>query len=389
MTGGMGKPDQGLWFYNATADTWTNSAGSSGSSGGGGTVSTASYYVPSMLNWQLSTASLPLAGQGTNALIINDKIWLFGLGTAGAIYTASVTRPEEFSLAGTVIGGQNIQASALFVVSSSLYILASNKLLSSTLADPLTWFSGTLNHTWSFPQWSIHVIGTKAYSFGGIIDAAATNHIYSASLTNLLTWTDTGKTTPGSATGVSEAPQFIFKNRIWSVGGWTGSAVTNQLIYAEVSDPLTWYQPTTPGFTLSYQQFVSGWPVVVEDKVYIVGQTNSSLNGVNDTTFSDNGTLWINQASNIPGPIERTCSVIISGVCYLYAGGDATRTSTTKIIKSKGYVTASTIGNLPTYPSGTAGSSHTGHPSWLSVQQRLGGFPESKYLSSATLGTSL
>jgi hypothetical protein len=385
----MGKPNTGgVWSYDTTGDAW-NAAATLGSGSSGGSVTTASYFVPSMLNWQQSTASLPLAGQGTSAIIINDKIYLFGLGTAGAIYTASLTKPEEFSLAGTVIGGQNVQAAALFVVSSSLYILTSNKLLSSTLADPLTWFSGTMNHTWTFPQWSIHVIGSKAYSFGGIIDASATNHIYSASLTNLLTWSDTGKTTPGSSTGVSEAPQFIFRNRIWSVGGWTGSSVTNQLIFAEVSDPLTWYQPAGTGFTLSYQTFVSGWPIVVEDKVYVVGQTNSSLNGINDVTFSDNGLFWVNQTSDIPGPIERTCAIIISGVCYLYGGGDASRTSTTKIIKTKGYVTASTIGNLPTYPSGTSGLAHTGHPSWLSMQQRLGGFPESKYLSSATLGTSL
>lgn len=354
------------------------------------------YHVPSMLNWTTSTASLPATANGTFAYILGSTIYLHGVGTSGLIYTASVNKPEEFASSGRNVcntGGSpvtnvNTQRAGFFVVSSSMYIVQGAHIASASIADPLNWSTASMNLSFNFPYAQMHVVGNRAWSFGGDVGATttATNNIYSSSFGNLTKW-DVAVASGLKGGPIKEQASFAFKGRIFSAGGINDVGNGNtELIYCEESDPMTWYDS---GITFPVAM-CDPIPVVVDDKIYLIGVTPTPGTTPSQTViFSSDGFNWLAINSVLPTAVTWTKPLILSGTVYLYGGAlGSSRTSTATIWKTKAMLSGTTVSGLPTYPSGTFGTMGSGYPSFLSMQQRVGGLESSKFLSSNVFNTS-
>ena len=154
---------------------------------------------------------------------------------------------------------------------------------------------------------------------------------------------------------------------------------------ADVANPLDW---KNTGTSIA-ASMISGKIFVIEDTAYLCGWANSSLVPQQTILSSTDGWNWTPNAgvptmNQFPSGIERNIMIVLSGVAYSYGGREgASRLQSNKIFATSGFVSGTTIGKLPAYPTGTLGES-SGWPSRLSTQHRLGGIRPELYYSVST-----
>jgi hypothetical protein len=192
-------------------------------------VLTSSYYIPDPTFFSSATFAPPDSTSHSSAWPISGVVYLFG----------------------TYKGG-----------------IGSSKILYATMSNPTSWsqVSGAV-HFFNTTQQAI--LGNKIYSFGGR-DNVTTNPIstiYSASVNNPLSWSNTGATLP-NARAIGSLYVSKETGKIIIYGGITGSFVLQNTIFtASISNPLVWgTAPTTlPGVNFGQTLIEAG------DWIYLYG----------------------------------------------------------------------------------------------------------------------
>ena len=283
--------------------------------------------------WATAT-SLPDAGYGPQAIVTKDRVYLLGGHTGSAysstVYTASInadgtlgTWTTATSLPGTVAYSQSI------VTKDRVYLLGGiiNGTFSSTAytapisADGTlgTWTAATsLPGTVSQPQ--AIVTKDRVYLLGGYTGSASSSTVYTAPILadgTLGTWT-TATSLPGTVYG-SQA--IVTKDRVYLLGGIINDAYSSTVYTAPIlADGTlgTWTAATSLPGTVYYSQ-----AIVTKDRVYLLGGYTGSASSstVYTAPINADGTLgtWTT-ATSLPGTVGYSQAIVTKDRVYLLGG---------------------------------------------------------------------
>jgi len=159
------------------------------------------------------------------------------------------------------------------------------------------------------------VVEDKIYLFGGHNGSAYTNTIYTAPVTDPTNWTNTGKILPSN---LYMSQLVTVGNNLYLLGGYDGSAATNVIYTASISDPTTW--TVVPGKTLP-DNIHSSQLVTVGNSLYLLGGNNGSTatNVIYSASVAD-PTTWTNTGKTLPGNLYSSHIATVGNNLYLFGG---------------------------------------------------------------------
>jgi len=251
-------------------------------------------------------------GGGTNVTITGTNfIPPNAGGAAGWATVAGKTLPAVLSHSHSVVIGDNI-----YLFGGNTGAAITNVIYTATVADPTTWTNTgkTLPAILYISQ--LAVVGNNLYLFGGYTSSAV-NVIYTATTADPTTWTlVSGKTLPGN---LHSSQLAVVGDNLYLFGGYNGSAYTNVIYTATVADPTTWTVVT--GKTLP-GNLGSSQLVTVGNNLYLFGGYNGSAatNVIYTATVADPTTWTVVTGKTLPGNLYNSKVVVIGNNMYLLGG---------------------------------------------------------------------
>lgn len=175
-----------------------------------------------------------------------------------------------------------------------------------------------------FDDSKVAILDGYAYAFGGKV----TNKIFRASLNNPADWVDTGATLPTALYGASLA---IANGNIWLFGGNDGygadgyTDATSTIFSAPVSNPLSW---TNHGNLLPNKVYYSSLGMG-DGYMYLFGGRNqiSAVSNILRASTS-NPLVWTDTGFTIPTPVYGSIIAEVDGYWWLYGGSQSPNTAT-------------------------------------------------------------
>ncbi len=155
------------------------------------------------------------------------------------------------------------------------------------------------------------VIEDTIYLFGGFNGSAATNVIYTAPVTDPMNWTNTGKTLPGSSYWSN---LIRVADKLYLFGGYNGAAM-NTIYSASVSAPTVW---TNTGKTLPVATHASQI-CTIGDYIYLFGYSTSLLSSIYRAPVTD-PTNWTNTGKTLPSGLYTGAVSVIGDHVYIFGG---------------------------------------------------------------------
>ena len=285
------------------------------------------------LNWDYPIRKvLPFPLEDSSLAVIDGYIYMFGGKVTDKIYRAAVENPADWFDTGAVLPTP-LFGSSLAVVNDRIYLFGGNNnqgavdgygsldsIYSAPISDPLTWTdhgSGLLPRKLYYS--AIGMDGYQLYLFGGKEINVASDVILTASTSNPLVWTDTGAKLPYKVYG----SMFAQINGNWMLFGGQFSPDTplNTIISAPVSSPLSWGITGLLPWSTSFGQFVN-----IGGDGYIFGPMNGA-----PTTFTSilqcnlsTPNQWIDTQQVIRGVISHSQMAIVYDRVWLFGGSGLT-----------------------------------------------------------------
>jgi hypothetical protein len=284
-----------------------------------------SYPIRKVLPEQMSAGKL---------VILDGYAYIFGGETTDAILRASVNNPADWVDTGAKLPSI-LYGAALAIVNGRIYLFGGNNgnesdpmglgvldtIYSASVTDPLTW----TNHGSHLPrrlQYSnLGMANGNLYLFGGIEINEASDVILTAPVSNPLAWTNTGAHLPMP----TYASMFAEIGGNWMIFGGllAPDTPTNAIYSAPVSNPTAWQITGVLPYPAAHGQFVA-----IGNDGYIIAPMS---NPVPTTTYTpivqcslSNPNAWIYVQQVVPGNISHCQMAIIYDRIWLFGGSGLT-----------------------------------------------------------------
>ena len=296
--------------------------------------------------WTIGT-SLPGATSGAYGFITKNRIYMCGGASAGSTYISTVyTAP--------ISGGFN-DYSAYYAADPNNYLMGGSgqpwnqqyQINAIQNGNITGWVDGT-----SFPiSVRLHACFTtknRAYVIGGVTTGSAFNSVYTAPINTdgtLGTWVASANL----PAAYWQPVVVVTKNRVYSIGGYSGSASINNVYYAPINSDGTigtWVTDTSLPTNIGYAK-----GLITKNRVYLLGGYNSSAS-IYTAPIDSNGVIgtWVSAGTLVTG-VHYSTLIVTTNRVYLvggYSGGVAISTVQTATINSDGILgTWSTVTNFP------------------------------------------
>lgn len=282
------------------------------------------------LNWSFPIRKvLPFPPDDSALAILDGYIYLFGGKVTDKIFRARVENPADWVDTGATLP-MPLYGASLAIVDGYIYLFGGNdgtgsgtgsrdNVFSAPVSNPLTWTDHGSRLPRKLHYSSIGMDGYHLYLFGGRESNHATDIIFTASTSDPLTWTDTGATLPYKVYGAMIAE---INNNWMLFGGLLFSDVpTNTIISAPVSTPLAWGITGLLPWSTGHAQFVN-----IGGDGYIFGPMVGPT-----TTFTSilrcnlsNPNAWVDIQQTIPGVISHSQVAIVYDRIWLFGGSGET-----------------------------------------------------------------
>lgn len=277
---------------------------------------------------------LPQTMSAGKLLVLDGYAYIFGGETTDAILRADVNNPADWIDTGAKLPSI-LYGAALAVVNGRIYLFGGNNgnesdpmgfgaldtIYSASVTDPLTW----TNHGSHLPrrlQYSnLGMANGSLYLFGGIEINQASDIILTASTSDPLTWTDTGSHLPMPTYG----SMFAEIGGNWMIFGGllAPDTPTNAIYTASVSLPTSWQITGVIPYPSANGHFIA-----VGNDGYIIAPMS---NPVPTTTYTpiiqcslSNPNAWIYTQQVVPGNISHGQMAMIYDRIWLFGGSGLT-----------------------------------------------------------------
>ena len=277
---------------------------------------------------------LPAPIEDSCLAIIDGYAYMFGGKVTASIYRASLNNPADWVDTGATLP-TTLYGASLAIVGSSIYLFGGNtgsagqngitqNIYSAPVSDPLSWTNNGALLPQALQYSSLGMSGGNLYLFGGLGAGGATNVIYTASTSNPLVWTDTHSYLPTSIYGAAIAQV----NNYWYLyGGQTSpNAVTNSILSASVSTPTFWFPDGYLPYATAFSQFVTmgtdGYLIGPMVGAYTNGATGIIHCALAFPTIWDTplNPIPYNTPKIVPGVISHSQLAIIYDRIWLFGG---------------------------------------------------------------------
>lgn len=277
-----------------------------------------SFSLPKGKTWSSSRKVLPFQANSSQAAVIDGYAYLFGGLSSNKILRSPLNNPTQFIDTGATLP-TNLFKSQIVVTDGYVYLFGGNTGISKGFAtdhiysaprsNPLNWTDlGALLPGPLFNS-QLSIVDGTAYLFGGSDNIGVKNVIYTASVSNLLSWANSG-TIPNAIQGSTLG---IIGSKLYLFGG-----ETNQIFVAPLSDLLSSWtiNDLMLPAAISNSQFVR-----IGDKSFLIG---GSPDGTKIYTC-DNAkpTLW-QVTDSLPGEVYNSQLIIVDDRLYLLGGNGST-----------------------------------------------------------------
>ena len=281
--------------------------------------------------WENLGQILPGPIANSQSMTVGGYVYLFGgrtssTGVTNAIYRASTAAPASWTSVGSLPGP--VHSGQLYSDGAYIYLFGGrsgetagdgtflNTIYRASVSNPLSWSNTgyTLPSKLAYSQLVVPGDGF-IYLLGGSASYQTYNNvIYRAPISNPLSWANTGATLPVTL-GTSQA--YVYGGYMYLFGGRTANNVYTSTIYrAATSNPLAWTAAGTLPFSMAF-----GTVEPIGDSLYFFGGYNgSSSAAVYKASFS-NLLSWSLVAGNLPTGFDSTQAEIIGNHVYLISGG--------------------------------------------------------------------
>lgn len=274
---------------------------------------------------------LPFPLEDAALAILDGYIYIFGGKISDKIYRADVNNPADWFDTGATLPGP-LYGSSLAIVGDTIYLFGGNdglgaidgygavdNIFSAPVSDPLTW----TDHGPLLPR-KLHYSalgqdGYNLYLFGGKEINSASDVIFTASVSNPLVWTDTGARLPYKVYG----GVFAHVNNNWMLFGGllTPDSPTNTIITASNSSPLVWTISGLLPWSCGHGQFVN-----IGGDGYIFGPMVGPTSGFTSILRCNLATpnAWVDTQQIIRGVISHSQLAIVADRVWLFGGSGET-----------------------------------------------------------------
>ena len=331
------------------------------------------FNLPNVLDWNPTYKTLPALICDGQLAVIDGYIYLFGGQNSAKIYRATTNNPADFQDTGATLPTA-LCGSQLAIINGTVYLFGgaptasltsgTSAIYSAPVSNPLSWTNNgnllpaALHHS------QLAVIGNNIYLFGGKASNQIVSNIYTALVSNPLSWSDTGHTLPlavyGSQLGIMDGYAFL-------LGGITPSGETNAILSALTVSPTTWAQTGMLPHPVSYGQFCT-----IGASGYLFTSTNGGPSGFTKilTCGLNAPNSWADTGVDITGTLSQSHLAVIYDRIWLYGGNGNT------IILSNGSILKYTLNNVAAIQYGEVTRTQVqAAPSYLSLFQVLGFAP--------------
>lgn len=285
------------------------------------------FNLPNPLDWATTRRVLPELVCDSQVAIIDGYIYLFGGQNSADILQASVDRPADWVDTGADLPSP-LAGSQLAIVDGYIYLFGgatdatmnsgTKAIYSAPVTNPLSW----TNDGYLLPDKLHHsqlaIADGYLYLFGGYGPDGATNIIYQANAANPLSWTSDGYALPDKLYGSQVA---ILDGYICLFGGITSGDIPTHNIYAApLTNPTSWLtvgQLPCPAF---YGQFAT---VGSEGFLFTPTDTTTSFTRILRCETAQ-PFLWVDTQSTVPGSIAQSQLAIVYDRLFLYGGNGNT-----------------------------------------------------------------
>lgn len=297
---------------------------------------------------------LPEQISDSSLVVIDGYAYMFGGKITNAIYRADLNNPADWIDTGATLPTA-LYNSSLAIVDGYIYLFGGNTknefnggatdtIFSASVSDPLTW----TNHGSLLPvklhSSSLGMSGGNLYLFGGQGVNGATNVILTASTSNPLSWSIGSGTLPTAIYGSTIVQYFGF----WYLlgGELNPNNTTNAIYRAPVSAPYIWQSAGFMPYPTSYGQFFP----FGSDGYYMGASPGDAGTGfttivqVSLASFSQ----WIDTKQVILASLSHSQTAIIYDRLWFFGGSGLSAIFTCEqVLKYPlNYPTAITYGNI-------------------------------------------
>ena len=301
----------------------------------------ADFNLPDPHNWVVITDKLgwdfparrvlPFPLEDSALAILDGYIYMFGGKITDKIHRAHVNNPADWFDTGAVLPTP-LFASSLAIVDGYIYLFgghdgqgaidgygAVDTIFSAPVSDPLTW----TNHGSLLPRKlhysAIGMDGYQLYLFGGKETNHASDVIFQAPTSNPLAWVDTGARLPYRVYG----GVFTQINNNWMLLGGllTTDGPTNTIISASTGSPLVWTITGLLPWSCAYGQFVN-----IGGDGYLFGPMvgpTSGFTSILRCNLTDPNS-WVDTQRIIRGVISHSQVAMIADRVWLFGGSGET-----------------------------------------------------------------
>jgi len=268
---------------------------------------------------------------GGPTAIIGDTIYKFGGGVTGntatnGIFSAPVSNPTAWVNTGKTIPGFAVGAQVA-VIGNTIYLFGGNgaspqrTIFTASTSDPTTWTNTgkLLPAARYFAQ--LAIVGDTLYLYGGysgsgggsaIGYSSATDTIFTASVSDPTTWTDTGVKLPSK---IADAQLMKIGNTLYLYGGYNGTAALNTIYSASTSDPTTWSQAGT----LPVPRY-AGSLVAIGSTLYLYGGAGATGGQTRTiyTASASSPTIWSDTGLQLSAALGYSSFAIVNDKIYFF-----------------------------------------------------------------------
>ena len=208
--------------------------------------------------------NLPFPVEDSQLAIIDGYAYMFGGKLTDKIFRADINNPANWFDTGATLPTP-LYGSSLAIVSDTIYLFGGDDgygagegplgvIYSAPVSDPLTWTDTGFTLPEPLLYSSLGMFSGKLYLFGGLTPAGATDVIYSAATSNPLNWIADGYIPVpvyGSSVAQLDGYWFLYGGQL------TPDAATGAIWTASTSDPTFWYPDGYLPWPCSFGQFVT------------------------------------------------------------------------------------------------------------------------------------
>ena len=325
-------------LYGVIGDAFGGGGGSSDLSVGSGKPWRQQYAFnteqsANITGWTTGT-SLPEPLTSSQAIVTKNRVYLLGgvdafFNFVSTVYTAPINADGTLGTwsAGTSLPEISCWSQAI-VTKNRVYLLggfSGSAVVSTVYTAPIN-EDGTLGAWSTGPSLPGILYGSQAivtknrvYLLGGYNGSAVVSTVYTAPINEdgtLGTWA-TGTSLPGT---LLESQAIVTKNRVYLLGGFSGSAVVSTVYTAPINTDGTlgtWSTGTNLPGVLYHSQ-----AIVTKNRVYLLGGYNGVyISTVYTAPINEDGTLgtWATGTS-LPGTLSESHAIVTKNRVYLLGG---------------------------------------------------------------------